>query len=214
MRVSLMVPALLAGLLCTVVSVPAVAQSLPQPKIAVVDVQAIMSEAKSSQGVMAQRTKMAESYQQEFAAEETKLREEEQALVAQRNVLSPEVFAEKRKAFEAKGNDFARRAAQRRHNLDQAYNLAMSQIVTQLNNALREISNELGANLVLSRSQVEYFDPSMDITKKALDKLNISVKEVIFPDPTKMGDGTGKEKAADKKAPAAKDKDAAKDKKK
>lgn len=211
MRVSFIAPALLAGLLSAIAATSAVAQALPAPKVAVVDVQAILSEAKSAQGVMAQRTKMAETYQQEFAAEETKLREEEQSLATQRTVLSPEAFTEKRKAFEVKGNDFARRAAVRRHNLDQAYNMAMSQIVTQLNNVLREIATETGANLILSRGQVEYFDPGMDITKKALDKLNTTVKEVIFPDPTKMGDGS-KPADKDKKAPAAKD--ASKDKKK
>ncbi|MBI4966586.1 MAG: OmpH family outer membrane protein [Rhodospirillales bacterium] len=195
------------------------APSLPAPKIAVVDIQAVMGQAKSSQGVLAQRNKFAQAYQQEFGAEETKLREEEQQIAAQRSVLSAEAFAERRKAFEARAGDFANRAQTRMRNLEQAYGMAMSQIVTQLNNVIREISIEIGANIVLPRTQVEYFDNSMDITAKALDKLNVSVKEVLFPDPTKMEEANRQQqsakpgdKAGDKKGAAA-PKDSGKDKK-
>jgi outer membrane protein len=204
-----------AGLAGNAVAQAPAATAVPPAKIAVIDIQAVMGQAKSSQGVVAQRNKFAQAYQQEFGAEEGKLREEEQQIAAQRSVLSAEAFAERRKAFEAKAGDFANRAQTRMRNLEQAYGVAMSQIVTQLNNVIREISIEVGANIVLPRTQVEYFETSMDISAKALDKLNATVKEVLFPDPTKI-DETNKQqqsaKPAEKKGAAA-PKDAGKDKK-
>jgi Skp family chaperone for outer membrane proteins len=186
----------------------AAAEKMAAPVIMVIDVQKIINEAKSTRAILGQREKFEQSYRQEFQAEEGRLAEEKKQLDDQRTVLSPEAFAEKQKAFGAKAADYTRRAQIRFANLNEATNNAMGQVATHLSKILREMSGEMGVNLVLNRSQVEYYDPSMDKTQIAADRLNSTMKEVTFLDPVKMGEAQAKARA--EAAKAAKDKDAKK----
>lgn len=192
---------------------PVFAADAPAPVIAVVDLQAVMREAKAPQGVIGYRNKLDTQYQQEFAAEEKKLAETDQDLARQRSVLSPEAFGEKLRAFQAQANDFAQRAQTRKRNLERAFGIAMGQVAQGVNKVIAQIATEKGYNLVLPRQQVEFFDLRLDITKEVIERTNATVKEVNFPDPTKefdaSGKATGKDAPKDAKkapAPAAKDK--------
>lgn len=164
------------------------ADKLPAPSIMVIDMQKVMSEAKSSKKVLETREMFFKKFQQEFTAEENKLREEDKQINDQRTVLSPEAYAEKRKALDIKAGEFDRKVKLRRLSLDRAYDITMRDIALQLNKVVRELAMEMGANLVLARTQVEYYDNGMDKTAQALARLNDTVKELTFPDPTKMAE--------------------------
>ncbi|MBF0166582.1 MAG: OmpH family outer membrane protein [Alphaproteobacteria bacterium] len=179
------------------------ADKLPAPSIMVIDIQKVMSEAKSSKKVLETREMFYKKYQQEFSTEENKLREEDKQISEQRTVLSPEAYAEKRRAFDTKAAEFNRKVQLRRISLDRAYDLTMRDIAVQLSKVIRELSAEMGANIVLARTQVEYYEPAMDKTTQALERLNATVKELTFPDPVKMAD-EAQAKASDA-AKAAKD---------
>ncbi|MBF0354263.1 MAG: OmpH family outer membrane protein [Alphaproteobacteria bacterium] len=179
------------------------ADKLPAPSIMVVDIQKVMSDAKSSKKVLETREMFYKKYQQEFSTEETKLREEDKQISEQRTVLSPEAYAEKRRVFDTKAAEFNRKVQLRRISLDRAYDLTMRDIAVQLSKVIRELSAEMGANIVLARTQVEYYEPAMDKTAQALERLNATVKELTFPDPVKMAD-EAQAKASDA-AKAAKD---------
>lgn len=168
------------------------ADKLPAPVIMVVDIQKIVNEAKATKAILSQREKFQQQYQQEFSGEETKLAEEKKALDDQRAVLSPEAYAERQRAFGAKAADFARRVQIRWANLNEATNGAMGQVGAQMNKIIREMATEMGANLVVNRGQVEYYDPGMDKTLIAAERLNSTMKEVTFLDPVKMGEAQAK----------------------
>lgn len=192
---------------------PVFAADVSAPLIAIVDLQAVMREAKAPQGVINYRNKLDSQYQQEFATEEKKLAETDQDLARQRSVLAPEAFGEKLRAFQAQANDFAQRAQTRKRNLERAFGVAMGQVAQGVNKVIAQIASEKGYNLVLPRQQVEFYDTRLDITKEVIERTNATVKEVNFPDPTKdfdaSGKAVGKEAPKDAKkapAPAAKDK--------
>lgn len=176
------------------------AEKLPAPSIMVIDIQKIVNEAKATKAIMSQREKFQQQYQQEFQAEESKLAEEKKTIDDQRTVLSPEAYAEKQKAFGAKAADFARRVQIRWANLNEATNNSMGQVMAQINKIIREMAGEMGANLVMNRGQVEYFDAGMDKTSIAAERLNSTMKEVTFLDPVKMGEAQAKARAEAAKA--------------
>lgn len=196
-------------LLTSAVLPAAAAEKMPAPSIMVIDIQKIINESRATKTIMSQRDKFSQTYQQEFAAEEGKLAAERKALDDQRTVLSPEAFADKQKAFNTKAADFGRRVQIRGANLNESVNNAMGQVLTHLNKIIREMAGEFGANLVMNRNQVEYFDPGMDKTAIAAERLNTTMKEVTFLDPVKMGEAQAKARAE-----AAKSKDKEKEKKK
>jgi Skp family chaperone for outer membrane proteins len=177
----------------------AVAQEkFASPVIAIVDVQLLMRESVAAKKVLEQASKYSAAYQQEFSPEEAKIREAEKELAGQANLVSAEAFKEKRAAFETRANEFVHRVQLRRQSLDQATSKAMGQVVSAVNKLVSDVAGQVGANLVLQRTQVEFFDSKLDITKPVLERLNATVKEVKFPDPVKDIQA----KAGNKGAPA------------
>jgi outer membrane protein len=176
-------------------------EKFPTPVVAIVDVQHLMRESVAAKRVKEQANKYNAAYQQEFAPEETKIREAEKELAGQANLVSAEAFKEKRMAFETKANDFVRRVQVRRQNLDQAAAQAMGQVGNAMSKLIAETASQVGANIVLQRTQVEFFDPKLDITPTVLTKLNATLKEVKFPDPVKEVQAKNEKKGA--AAPAA-----------
>jgi len=168
----------------TAIAPAALAESkVPAPIIAVVDIQTILRDAKAAQGVRAERDRFAQSYQSEFAAKEKSLRDSDQELMRQRSILSPEAFAEKRRAFEQNVAQFQRDVQGRRRALERSYGQAMTQVQAALIKVADEIAQEVGANMVLTKSQVFLLDPKMDITATALERLNGRLSTVAFPEP-------------------------------
>ena len=177
------------------------AQAISNPVVIVIDVQEVMRDAKATKGIVEYRDKLTQQYLNEFSAEENKLRNAEQELVKQQSTLSPEAFGEKRREFETQAGEFSRKVQTRRRNLDIAFNTAMTQVAEAMDKVVRDIAVEHKANLVLPRSQLLFFDTKMDFSKQALEKLNVAVKEVTFPDPAK--DMEPKKDGAKGAAPAA-----------
>ncbi|WP_185961223.1 OmpH family outer membrane protein [Telmatospirillum sp. J64-1] len=169
-------------------SLPAAAQQAqggtpPAAVVLVIDLQEIYQKAKAAQGVRAEREKLAQSYQAEFSKEEDALRKAEQDLLKQRSLLSPEAFAEKARAFEQQAGSFQRRVNERREALERSFGTAMNQVQDGLIKVMDEIATQKGANMILFRSQTFLFDPAMDATDLAIERLNATLPSVAFPTP-------------------------------
>lgn len=146
--------------------------SAPTPKIAIVDVQSIMREAVSAKSVREQMESIARKEQEVLAAEEKKLRDQDQELKQQRAILTPEVFAQRQQKLQADVGALQRRSRNLRQTLDRAFRRTMDQIQLVLIDELRKLTMELDLNIVLPRSQIVVANTEFDLTKPALERLN------------------------------------------
>lgn len=169
-------------------STPSFAQDakVPAPVIVVIDVQSILRDSTAAKGVRAQRDKYIQTYQAEFAKDEDGLRQQDQELAKQRSVLSAEAFAEKRRGLEQQIGAFQRKVQSRRRALEQSYGRAMAQVQGALVKVTDELAQENGATMVMFKSQVFLFDPKMDITAPAVERLNQRLTSVEFPEPKEV----------------------------
>ncbi len=176
------------GISLALSALPAIAAEakVPAATVMVVDIPKVLNESRQTKKIRETRETFAEKFRKEFDAEGSKLRDEEKQIVDQRTVLSPEAFVEKQKAFNAKAANFEKRTRIRFLSLDTATDTAMKQVGMHLSQIVREFASEVGANLVLSRTQVEYFEPAMDRTDAVLERLNTKVKEITFPNPMEV----------------------------
>ena len=78
----------------------AFAQAMPNPSIAVLDIQRILRESLAAKSVRPQADKIRGKYQKEVRNQESQLRKAEQDLARQRAILSPEAYAQKRRKFD------------------------------------------------------------------------------------------------------------------
>ena len=168
----------MGGLLCLLVMLavsPAAAQVKfegPAPKIAIVDVQAILRESLSATSAREQMENIARQEQALLAEDEKALRARDQELQQQRSLLTPEVFNQRQQELQADIGLLQRKSRTLRLTLDQGFSRTMDQIQLVLFDELRKISTEFDLNLILPRSQIVIAVDDFDITKLALERLD------------------------------------------
>lgn len=149
------------------------ANKTPPAVIAVIDGQRVNREAAALKSARQQLEQYRFNFQSEIAKEEEKLRTEEQELARQRSVVTPEVFEQRRQAFQAKVIDLQKRIQERSQSLEKMLNGVREQVTVQVIEILKELSRERGFNMVLDRAQVQIFiGDSIDITPEVLKRID------------------------------------------
>lgn len=160
-----------------VLLLPALAQAqgakVPPTVIAVIDSQKINREAAALKNARQQLEQFRFNFQSEIAKEEEKLRTEEQEIARQRSVLAPEVFEQRRQAFQGKVIELQKRIQERSQSLERMLNGVREQVTLQVIEILKVLATERGYNMVLDRAQVQIFiGDNIDITPEVLKRLD------------------------------------------
>ena len=155
-------------------------QELHSAVIAIVEIQAVMRESKAAQSIQAQVEAKRSEYQAEISAEETLLRDLEQQLVRQRSVLSPDVYAERRREFESDVAAVQRIVVDRRRELAQAYAAGMRQIQVEISQIISEIASERSITIVLPEAQTLFVDNKLRISREVLRRLDERIPELAL----------------------------------
>ncbi|MBS27539.1 MAG: hypothetical protein CL566_01240 [Alphaproteobacteria bacterium] len=150
----------------------------PVPSIAIVDVERILRESLAVKSARGQIDDIAGGLQQQIAQEEEKMRSEEQQLQQQRAILTPAVYAERRQALQERAAALQQRARSLRQTLDRGMAQTMQRIQLVLFEEIGKLSEEMGVNLVLPRSQIVVAFDSFDISEQSLERLNARLSEV------------------------------------
>lgn len=161
------------------------AGKVPPTVIAVIDGQRVNREAAALKNARQQLEQYRFNFQSEIAKEEEKLRAEEQELARQRSVLTPEVFDQRRQAFQAKVIDLQKRIQERSQSLEKMLNGVREQVTVQVIEILKTLARERGFNMVLDRAQVQIFiGENIDITAEVLKRLDQKLPTVKVALPT------------------------------
>lgn len=158
-------------------NVPAIppAGALPAPSIGVVDIQAVLREGSAARSVREQIDKQRTSYGAEISKKENDLRAAEQDLAKQRNVLSAEAFADKRRQLEQQVADFQRQVSARRRQLDEAIVENMKPIEAAMEEVLTQIAQERSLNMIVHKNAVILSHNALDLTGEVLQKVDRKV---------------------------------------
>jgi len=183
-------PVMLRSLACLLVAViaaaavaPAFAQAqrapaasggkVPPSVIAVIDIQRIMRDASAHKGARQQLEQFRNGFQAEMAKEDEKLRAEDQELMRQRSILAPEVWDQRRQAFQSKVVEVQRRVQERSQAVDKSMAGVRDQIAQQVVKILEELGGERGFNMVLDRSQMHIIiGDNIELTAEVLKRLD------------------------------------------
>jgi Skp family chaperone for outer membrane proteins len=166
----------------------------PEPVIRVVDIQEVMEKSTAVQGIRRELDTYRKAYDDEFAAKEKALKDEERELVRQQTLVDAPTYREKVQVFQSKFATFQHDLKTRQQQLQGAYAAALGEVSQQVQKIWGAVAEAEGATVLLPRGQVLLFHPSYDVTPDVIDRLNKSLPSVKFPNPT----------AASSKTPAAK----------
>lgn len=140
--------------------------------IAVIDWQLILRDALAMKAARDQIEQQRKNFQAEITAEENKLRQAGQDLEKQRAVLSSEAYAQKQREMQRRVSEVQTRVQNRRRQLDQAFTGAANKFQETFVAVVNDMAKESGYSLVVLKAAVIYSVPTMDVTAKALDRLN------------------------------------------
>ncbi len=179
-------PALALLVTVVVLALPwrAAAEPLPPAVVAVVDYQRVLREAKAARSIRNQLEARRARYQREIRELERRLVERERELARQKGLLSPEAFAEKRRAFEEEAARVQRLVQRRRRELDRASAEAFAVVRDTIVQVVSEMADEKGFNLVLPSTAVLLFAPQLDLTEEVLAAVDRRLPDVTVPEPS------------------------------
>ena len=150
-------------------------------RIAVIDMQKIMSDSKAVQSIQRQIDKQREQYQSDLQRRERELREANEALARERNVLSQDAFRQKRRRLEEQVTELQREIQRSKRQLDRNYSQAMRQVQDQLVQIVRDLATQQDIDMVLGKATVVIVRPRLDLTDRALKRLNAELSSVDVP---------------------------------
>ncbi len=155
----------------------------PDPVIRVVDIQEVMEKSTAVQGIRRELDTYRKTYDDEFAAKEKALKDEERELVRQQSLVDAATYREKVQAFQSKFATFQHDLKTRQQQLQGAYAAALGEVSQQVQKIWGAVAEAEGATVLLPRGQVLLFHPSYDVTDDVISRLNKSLPSVKFPNP-------------------------------
>jgi Skp family chaperone for outer membrane proteins len=166
------------ALACLLLSAPMTEAIAAAPNVAIVDADKILSESKAAKSLQSQIKLKKETFQKEFSAKEKELKKTETDLLSQRETLSAEDFASKRKAYEAQILETRKLFQKRRNALDTGLSKAMESLRKNIIEAAAKIADEKGFDIVLTRDSVLIAEKSLDITDEVLGALDAQITSI------------------------------------
>ncbi len=154
------------------------AQEPDSPVLAIIDVQRVLRESIAVKLLSREIEERKRQYQGELRKKEAALRKADQELARQRSILSAGVYAQKRGELEQKVATHQREARKRKRGLEQLFASGMTKVRNELTKIAKEIAEERGLDLILSKATVVIVKPKFEITKDAVIQLNARLPEV------------------------------------
>jgi Skp family chaperone for outer membrane proteins len=170
---------------------------VPDPKIAIVNVELAMRESKAVQSAREQLNDISARFKKEIDDEEARLRVIDQELQQQRTILTPEAFGKKRDEFQRQAAQLQQKARELRQAMDEGFKETMQQIQRVLFEEVAKLADERDFNLVIPSSQVIVSIGAFNITPYAIERLNARLPDVkLTMEEKKSGDGQQGQPAA------------------
>ncbi len=148
------------------------AQELAPPVLAVIDVQRVRRDSTAVKALSKIIAEQKAQYQEELREQERALREADRELARQQSILSPEAYAKKRAELDQRVGSLRREARNRKRGLDKVFAQGMAKVQAELATVAKEIAEELGLDLVLSKAIVVLVKPKYELTHEAVRRLN------------------------------------------
>lgn len=162
---------------------PAMAQTMPAPIIAVIDVASVERQSLAWDSLREQIDARREAFQSELSVKQKELEEERRNIQLQQTLLSQQTLNEMQQEFREKLNDLQQDAQEKKRELDLLYASGRQQIRDVMRTIIGEMAKERGINLFLDMSAgatVSIVDDALRIDEEVLNRLNQRLQTVTL----------------------------------
>ncbi len=162
------------------------AQTLAPSKIAVLDSSRVLRQSKAAKSISTQLQKYRETYRQKTLAEEKALKNEGERLRKQKASLSKAAFEKAAANFREKQTKLAGDVQERTARLAEVRRRALKKLDSELVIILGVLAVDVGANIVIDVREVAYYAVSMDITDRAIERLDKKITHIALANPASL----------------------------
>ena len=149
---------------------------LPSPLVAVIDFKRAVEESKAGRGIIKQINERHRRIQKEIAADTSALEEAKRQMEQQQAILAPNAFKQRRREFQMRVQAYRRGVQTEQKKLDLILGQNIQKVEAKLAKILREMAQELGANLIIDagpgRGNILFTDSRLVVTEQAKARLN------------------------------------------
>lgn len=170
---------------------------LPPTIVMVVDVQEAIQQSVAGKSIRSQRETYVQTLQATAEGNRKQLKDAEAELMRQKGAMAPEAWQQKARAFEQQVFEFNQRYQKNSQAVEKSFHQAMQDLSATLARVTEEVASEVGATLVMPKSQIFLHDPRMEKTAAVIERLNKKYPAIPFPVP--QVDGEDMSKASQKK---------------
>ncbi len=153
-------------------------------KVGVVDMRKILNESTAYQGVVEQFEDIRRKQRNRMTKKEDELRDEENNLFKQKNIISKEAYSKKLKDLTNKVNLLKKETNDEIKKYEISFEKATMKIQSSLVDVLAKIANDKQLDLVLAKDQVLLVGKDIDLTDESIGKLNEILPKLKFDTPT------------------------------
>ena len=162
-------------------------RELPAPIVAVIDFKRVVETSLAGRSVIRQTNERHARIQKEIAKDTAELEAAKQQLERQRAILAPDVFQKNWREFQARVQQYRKSVQIEQRKLDLMLGQNMLRVEAKLVEVLRDIAQELGANIVIDagpgRGNVLFSDAQLVVTSLAIERLNRALPDIKVEEP-------------------------------
>lgn len=152
--------------------------ALAQVSIAVVDIEALMSDSAAAKSIKQQVESHRKKFEAEMEALEKQLRASAEKLQTESKTLSKEEAEKKVQAFQEKRSEANKTLESRRNALGKGTTEAMNTLTNSIFNVCAKLAEEKKYDLIITRNNVIVGAKSLDITAEVMKRLNEALPDV------------------------------------
>jgi len=160
---------------------------LPAPLVAVIDFKRVVEESEAGKSIIRQINERHRRIQKEIAADTSALEETKRQMEQQQSILAPNAFKQRRRDFQIRVQAYRRGIQTEQKKLDLMLGQNIQKVEAKLAEVLREMAQELGANLIIDagpgRGNILFTDSRIVVTEQAKARLNKVLPQIKVVEP-------------------------------
>lgn len=147
-------------------------------KMAVIDVQALLSKSEAAKSIQEQINTEREQLQKAVIEQEQKLKEQEKALIASNGKVSEAEFNKNKAALEKNVMEARQQFQRKKRALEDAAGKSLESLREEITVIVAELSDKDKYDIVVTRQNVVLAVKSMDLTEEVMSRLNDKIKKI------------------------------------
>ena len=143
-----------------------------------IDMDKVMNESLVGKSIIVKLEKINKKNVDEFKKKENLLKQEENSLLLQKNILSKENYSKKVDALKIKVNNYNKNKEEKINSLKKKKMNASAKLLNEIQPILSEYSKENNISLILQKKNVVLGRNDLDITTKIIEIANSRIKSI------------------------------------